>query len=81
VTLWTIIHWAPLSTGFSRQEYWSGGEEFRNNRYILLHIKWIINKVLLYSTESYTQYLAIVYNGEESEKEHVYNITEYNIRN
>ena len=24
VTLWTVAHWAPLSMGFSRQEYWSG---------------------------------------------------------
>ena len=24
VTLWTAAHQAPLSTGFSRQEYWSG---------------------------------------------------------
>ena len=24
VTLWTVIHRAPLSMGFSRQEYWSG---------------------------------------------------------
>ena len=23
-TLWTVAHPAPLSTGFSRQEYWSG---------------------------------------------------------
>ena len=23
-TTWTIDHQAPLSTGFSRQEYWSG---------------------------------------------------------
>ena len=23
-TLWTIAHQAPLSKGFSRQEYWSG---------------------------------------------------------
>ena len=23
-TPWTIAHWAPLSMGFSRQEYWSG---------------------------------------------------------
>ena len=22
-TLWTVAHWAPLSMGFSRQEYWS----------------------------------------------------------
>ena len=24
VTLWTIVHQAPLSIGFSRQEYWNG---------------------------------------------------------
>ena len=24
VTLWTAAHQAPLSIGFSRQEYWSG---------------------------------------------------------
>ena len=24
VTLWTEVHQAPLSMGFSRQEYWSG---------------------------------------------------------
>ena len=24
VTLWTVVHQAPLFTGFSRQEYWSG---------------------------------------------------------
>ena len=24
VTPWTVAHWAPLSTGFPRQEYWSG---------------------------------------------------------
>ena len=24
VTPWTVTHQAPLSTGFSRQEYWSG---------------------------------------------------------
>ena len=23
VTLWTVVHQAPLSMGFSRQEYWS----------------------------------------------------------
>ena len=23
-TLWTVVHQAPLSTGFSRKEYWSG---------------------------------------------------------
>ena len=23
-TIWTVVHQAPLSMGFSRQEYWSG---------------------------------------------------------
>ena len=23
-TLWTVVLWAPLSLGFSRQEYWNG---------------------------------------------------------
>ena len=23
-TLWTVVHQAPLSMGFPRQEYWSG---------------------------------------------------------
>ena len=33
--------------------------------------KWRPNKVLLYSTESYIQYLLITYNGKEFEKEHI----------
>ena len=24
VTMWTVVHQAPLSIGFSRQEYWRG---------------------------------------------------------
>ena len=24
MTLWTVVHQAPLSMGFSRQEYWNG---------------------------------------------------------
>ena len=24
MTPWTVVHQAPLSMGFSRQEYWSG---------------------------------------------------------
>ena len=24
VTLWAVAHWAPLSVGFFKQEYWSG---------------------------------------------------------
>ena len=35
-------------------------------------MKWITNKVLLYSTGSYLQYLIITYNGKESEEEYIY---------
>ena len=37
VTMWTVAHQAPLSLGFSRQEYWSGlpfpspGDEKKKN--------------------------------------------------
>ena len=30
-TLWTVAHQAPLSMGFSRQEYWSGGSSWLSN--------------------------------------------------
>ena len=38
----------------------------------LLYTEQINNKVLLYSTGNSTQYLEIIYNGKESEKEHIY---------
>ena len=40
--------------------------EFGSDRYILLYIKQINNKDLLYSTGNYIQYLVITYNGKES---------------
>ena len=42
--------------------------EFEINRYTLLYIKQIYNKDPLYKTGNYTQYLAIICNGKESEK-------------
>ena len=45
------------------------------NRYRMdkpLHIGWINNKVLLYSTGSYIQYPVINHNGKEYEKEYMY---------
>ena len=38
---------------------------------ILLYIKQINNKDLLYSTGNYIQNLIITYNGKESEKEYI----------
>ena len=37
-----------------------------------IHIDWINNKVLLYSTENYTQYLVINHNGKENVYAHIY---------
>ena len=45
-------------------------EEFRINRYMLLCIKQINNKDLLYGTGDYIQYLVVAWDGKESEKEH-----------
>ena len=46
--------------------------EFGTNRYTLLHIKQINNKVLQCSSESYIQDLVINYNGKESGKEYIH---------
>ena len=56
--------WLPKGKG-------SGGginQEYGIERYILLYVKQISNKDLLYSTGNYIQYLVITYNGKESEK-------------
>ena len=50
VTLWTIAHQAPLSMGFSKQEYWSGLPWFmvqgiflaQGLNPCLLHCRWIL---------------------------------------
>ena len=46
--------------------------EFGISRCKLLYIEWINNKVLLYSTENYSQYPVINYNKKEYEKEYIY---------
>ena len=33
--------------------------------YVYIHTKQITNKDLMYSTENYTQYLVVIYNGKE----------------
>ena len=47
-------------------------QEFGTSRCKLLYIKWINDKVLLYSTGNYTQYPIISLNGKEYEKEYIY---------
>ena len=42
--------------------------EFGINKYILLYIKQVNSKDLLYSTGNYSQYLVIIYSGTKSEK-------------
>ena len=51
-----------------------GGEdwEFGISRYKLLHIGWMNNKVLLYSTGNYIQSPGINHNGKEYFKKNVY---------
>ena len=39
--------------------------------YILVYIKWITNKDLLYTTGNSTQYSVMAYMGKESKKEQV----------
>ena len=46
--------------------------EFGVSRCKLLHIEWINNEVLLYSTGNYIQYPVINHNGKEYEKEYIY---------
>jgi len=62
-TPWTTAHQAPPSMGFSRQEYWSG-VPLPSPWYILLQIKQITNKDLLYSTGNSTQYSVMAYIGK-----------------
>ena len=52
VTRWTVAHQAPLSMGFSRQEYWSGlpllhlkREKIKKKREVLL--KFIVHRHML----------------------------------
>ena len=52
---------------------WEGMEwEFGVSRCKLLHIEWINNKVLLYSTGNYSQYPLINHNGKEYKKDCIY---------
>ena len=49
--------------------------EFGISRCKMVHIEWINNKVLLYSTGDYIQYPVINHNGKKYEKECIH-ITE-----
>ena len=42
------------------------------NRFKLLHLEWINNKVLMYSTGKYIEYPVINHNGKEYDKEWMY---------
>ena len=47
-TPWTVAHWAPLSTGFPRQEYWNGlpfplNQGLNLHLLSLLHCRQILN--------------------------------------
>ena len=60
--------WLPRESWGGRGMDW----EFGVGRRKLLHLEWIHNKVLLYSTGNYTQCPVINHNGKEYEKEYIY---------
>ena len=66
-TPWTAAYQAPLSMGFSRQEYWSG-VPLPSPIHLTIY-KIIINKDLLYSTGNSTQYSVIIYMAKEFNKD------------
>ena len=56
--------------GYQEVGYGGGMDwEFGVSRCKLLHIEWINNKVLLYSTGNYIQYPGVNHNGKEYRKE------------
>ena len=61
---------------------WREGKdwEFGTSRCKLLHIKWISNKVLLYSTENYVQYPVINHNGKIAKVIYVHTHTHTRIK-
>ena len=63
--------WLPRRRGDGGRMDW----EFGISRCKLLYTEWINNKVLLYSTGNYIQYLIINHNRKEYEKGYIY-ITE-----
>ena len=67
----TVAYQAPLSMGFSRQEYWSR-VPLPSQLCMLLYIKQINSKDLLYNTGNSTQYSVMTYMGKESKKERIY---------
>ena len=50
----------------------SKDEEFRVSRCKILHLEWISNEVLLYSTGNYIQSLEIEHDRRKTEKKNVY---------
>ena len=58
----------------AKGEGFGGGKdwEFGISRSTLVHIGWINNKVLLYSTGNSTLYSVMAYMGKESKKEWLY---------
>ena len=70
----TQTHRHREETVVAKEEGRGGGKDWELgiSRRNLLYIGWINNKVLLYSTGHYIQYLMINQNGNEYEKEYIY---------
>ena len=56
-----------IESGFVIDRREGGGSgmngEFGVSRYELLHLEWIRNRILLYSTGNYVQYLGVEHDG------------------
>ena len=49
-----------------------GGTMSLSRSPMTIHTEWVKNKVLLYSTVNYIQYLEINHNGKEYKKEYIF---------
>ena len=65
---WRTDLWLPRGRERGREMDW----EFGVTRCKLLHLEWIDNKVLMYSTGNYIQSPGINHNGKEYKKKNVY---------
>ena len=83
-TPWTAAYQAPLSMGFSRQEYWSGvplpsplgyfyvSAVVNSAASSTVNIQgWIHNRALLYSAGNYSQYPVISHNRKDYLKKNI----------
>ena len=85
---WTYLHKRNELMFLENRLWLSGGGggsgmdwDFRVSRCKLLHLEWVSNEILLYSTRNYTQSLVIEHDGGQSKKKHVFLLYSRNWQN